>query len=167
MSVTQNEKIRQVTDTTMVIGVDITARPIGQEPSTGAALNWVRQSNSRTAQRVLTSFCAGHQSWRPNRRKTALCWGLNPQDTTVHPGGVPARGHHQAGAGQSIPCKAQQRTGRRTSQQERQERPKDHRKVGIGRALCTPVYPARAVCGAAGRHELPLSLKTAPVNTNA
>lgn len=31
MSVTQNEKIRQVTDTTMVIGVDIASeRPLGK-----------------------------------------------------------------------------------------------------------------------------------------
>ena len=59
MSVTQNEKIRQVTDTTMVIGVDIAS---GQEHSTGAALNWVRQSNLRTVQKVLTSFCAGYRS---------------------------------------------------------------------------------------------------------
>ena len=62
MSVTQNEKIRQVTDTTMVIGVDIASEFHWAEHSTGAALNWVRQSNLRTVQKVLTSFCAGYRS---------------------------------------------------------------------------------------------------------
>ena len=70
MSVAQNEKIRQVTETTMVIGVDI-----ARDTHWARAFDWrglelskaVKFENS--AVRLFTTFCAGHLSWQQNRRR--------------------------------------------------------------------------------------------------
>ena len=71
MSATQNGKIRQVTETIIVIGMNIAS-----EAHWGRVFDWcdlefgkgVKFENSAEG---FIFFCAGYLSWQPNRRRTA------------------------------------------------------------------------------------------------
>ena len=155
MSVAQNEKIRQVTDTTMVIGVDIASELHWARAFDWRGLELSKAVKFENSAEGFHYFLCWASELAAEQKKGRIMVGLEP---TGHYWFTLAA-YLQGGSMKMVlvnPCEAQQRTRRWTSQQERQEGSKDNRKVGAGRALCTPIHPIRAVCGTESRHELPL-----------
>ena len=87
MSTTQNEKIRQVTETTMVIGVDIASE-----------VHWARAFDWRGLELGKVIHFENSAEGSNNR------WFGADGALLVHAGGKPERNADETGAGQSISC---------------------------------------------------------------